>query len=292
MKNRILITGATGNIGASVIAYLSRYKKTSCTPIAGVRDIAEAQKQFGYVPYLEYVHFDFENPDTFSEALKNIDRVFLLRPPHLADVEKYFRPLMSALQEAQIREIIFLSVQGAEKSRIIPHNKIEKLIKEFDLEYIFVRPSYFMQNLSTTLLPDIKTKGEIILPAGKAKFNWVDVENIAELSAVFSANFHDHKNRAYEITGYKNANFYTAARIITEFTNRRVAYKSVNPFKFYRLKKREGIPKGKILVMIMLHFLPRFQKQPVITNTYERLTGKKPTSLIGFVQREAAKFVQ
>jgi len=36
---------------------------------------------------------------------------------------------------------------------------------------------------------------------------------------------------------------------------------------------------GMILVMILLHFLPRFQKEPGISDLYERLTGKKPTDL-------------
>jgi uncharacterized protein YbjT (DUF2867 family) len=286
---RILITGATGNVGVSVISFLSK-NVTTLRPVAGVRDVDKAKKKFTDIPDLEYAHFDFENPDTFSEALKNIDRVFLLRPPHLADVEKYFRPLMIALTNAQIREIIFLSVQGAEKSRIIPHNKIEKLIKEFDLEYIFVRPSYFMQNLTTTFLPDIQTKRKIILPAGKAEFNLVDIENIGEASAILSKKFQDFKNRAFEITGNENKSFYRVSEIINSFVSKPVEYKSVNPFKFYSLKKSEGIPKGKILVMIMLHFSPRFRKQPKLSNAYEMLTDKKPTSLKEFVQREKEKF--
>jgi len=45
-----------------------------------------------------------------------------------------------------------------------------------------------------------------------------------------------------------------------------------------------------IIVMIMLHFLPRFQKEPVISDNYEKITGKKPTSLGEFIEREKIKF--
>jgi hypothetical protein len=48
--------------------------------------------------------------------------------------------------------------------------------------------------------------------------------------------------------------------------------------------------RGLIIVMIMLHFLPRFQKEPKISDFYERLTGKKPTVLKTFIEREKKFF--
>jgi len=53
---------------------------------------------------------------------------------------------------------------------------------------------------------------------------------------------------------------------------------------------KQAAEKGLILVMIMLHFLPRFQKESKISDFYEKLTGKKPTSLIDFIRREKDKF--
>jgi len=44
------------------------------------------------------------------------------------------------------------------------------------------------------------------------------------------------------------------------------------------------------MVMIMLHFLPRFQSEPTISGFYEQLTGKKPTTLKEFIKREKGKF--
>ncbi|MFN2395483.1 MAG: hypothetical protein ABR597_07320 [Bacteroidales bacterium] len=47
---------------------------------------------------------------------------------------------------------------------------------------------------------------------------------------------------------------------------------------------------GMIIVMILLHFLPRFQKEPKISDFYERLTGKKPSDLRSFIEREKRYF--
>ncbi|MEE4198612.1 MAG: NmrA family NAD(P)-binding protein [Bacteroidales bacterium] len=286
---QILVTGATGNIGFATIKYFIEQDSPGKI-IAGVRDIRKARKIFKDFPSLEYVPFDFNDTETFEPAIERIDTMFLLRPPHLSEVEKYFKPLISRLKEKKVKEIIFLSVQGAEKSRIIPHHKIEKLIREHALDYIFLRPGYFMQNLTTTLLEDIQTNRKITLPAGRAKFNWIDIENIGETCAILLHRFSDFKNQAIEITGYENKNFYQVVRIINSIINNPIQYQNVNPLKFYRMKKRSGMPQGMIIVMFLLHFIPGFQKEPEISYFYEQLTGKKPTGLKQFIEREREKF--
>lgn len=287
--SNILITGATGNIGFEVIRFFKEIDSSNRI-IAGVRNIEKAKNVFQDYPDLDYTHFDFEASDTFENALNGIDTVFLLRPPHISDIDKYFKPLILKIKDKNITQIVFLSVQGAEKSKVIPHNKIERLIKENGLDFIFLRPSYFMQNLTTTLLEDIKTKREIILPSGKAKFNWIDIENIGETGAILLDKFEDYKNQAIEITGLENENFEKVSSLINKSIDNPIRYKNVNPLRFYKIKKRDGMVKGMIIVMILLHFLPRFQKEPKISGFYERLTGKKPTDLKTFIEREKKQF--
>ncbi len=287
---RILITGATGNVGSEVIRFLME-SNTENEIIAGVRNILKAEKAFEKYPTLKFVNFDFENQETFDLALTGIDVVFLLRPPHISDIETYFKPLVDKINEKAVSEIVFLSVQGAELSKVIPHNKIESLILASGCNYVFLRPSYFMQNLTTTLIKDIRTKRKIILPAGKVVFNWIDIENIGEISAILLQRFSEFKNQAIELTGAENENFYTVVNLINEEIKSPITYDAVSPFKFYNIKKKEGLNKGLIIVMIMLHFLPRFQKPPKISSFYEKTTGKKTTSLSEFIQRESSQFM-
>lgn len=285
---KILVTGAGGNVGFEVIRYLVEIEG-DFEIIAGARNIEAAKKLLSQFPNLKYVHFDFENPATFDEALQNIDSIFLLRPPHISDVAKYFAPLIDKIKSRGITEIVFLSVQGADKSKIIPHARIEDLIKASGVDYIFVRPAYFMQNLTTTLQKDIIEKHIIMLPAGRAKFNWIDVKNIGEAAALLIARFPEHKNQALDITGYENENFDTVCNYLTQLLPKPIHYDNANPIRFYFAKKKEGMKQGMILVMIMLHFLPRFQKEPAISNIYEQLSGKKTTRLLAFIKREKGK---
>lgn len=253
--------------------------------IAGVRNIQKAKSSFAEHEDLQFRQFDFENPVTYENSLEEYDTVFLLRPPHLSKVETFI-PLIEAIQKAGIKEIVFLSVQGADKSRVIPHNKIERLIKSHTIPYIFIRPSYFMQNLTTTLYQEIKEDRTITLPAGKAKFNWVDIEDIAESTAHLILNFSKYQGQALDVTGSENESFEKVVSLINEHVDSKLTYCPVGPFKFYRLKKRQGMQRGFIMVMLLLHYLPRFQKEPRIANSVEKLTGKKPTSLKEFIIRE------
>lgn len=284
---RILITGATGNVGKEVLQFLNT---TDHQIIVGVRNVQRAKIETVDKNSISLTHFDFENEKTFKPAFEDVDRLFLLRPPHISEIKKYFDPLLSRAKESGIKQIVFLSVQGAEKSNIIPHNKIERLIKDYGFEYIFIRPGYFMQNLTTTLLHEIRAHRQITLPAGNAKFNWVDVKNIAEVTAIALSDFEKYSNKSIEITGSEQLNFEEVADIMSEVIREKITYRSVNPLKFFFLKKKEGMNTGFIIVIAILHFLPRIQKQPSLSKSYTDMTGKIPTTLKEFIEREIHSF--
>jgi uncharacterized protein YbjT (DUF2867 family) len=288
VKN-ILITGATGNVGMTVIQSLMH--SGAHQTVAAVRDIIKAQKTFSTYPSLEYVSFDFEVPSTFASALEGIDILFLLRPPQIADVDKYFKPLLVAAKSAGVTQIVFLSVQGAQKSSIIPHHKIEDLIISGGFEYVFLRPGYFMQNLTTTLYANIQDKREITVPAGKAKFNWVDVSDIGRVAAAVMTDFGSYKNQAIELTGTQNLSFYEVVDTINNQITRPLAYTNQNPIWYLINKLREGNAPGHSIVLMLLHMLPRFQPAPAISENIQRIIGKPPTTLKEFILQQKSMFL-
>jgi uncharacterized protein YbjT (DUF2867 family) len=150
---KILITGATGNVGMAVIKSLNKIPH-SLHVIAGIRDFTrDKQKISDYK--IDFVKFDFMDFATYSSALEGCQMLFLLRPPQISNTEKYFKPLIKIAKEVSIKHIVFLSVQGVEKSAIIPHHKIEKLIMDSKIPYTMLRPAYFMQNFMGSLHHDL-----------------------------------------------------------------------------------------------------------------------------------------
>lgn len=285
----MLITGATGTVGKEVIRFLVK-NHTHIEPIAAVRDPEPAVSALPGSNNIRLRTFDFENENTYRNALKGIDLLFLLRPPSLTNIEKVFKPLLTTAKEEGIQKVVFLSVQGAENSTVIPHSKIESLIRSLEFEYIFLRPGYFMQNLTSALLPEIQEEGSITLPAGSAGFNWIDAKNIGETAAHLISDFTDYSNQAVILTGSEKKNFEEVAGILSHETKLNVRYRPVNPFSFYSRKRKEGLDRSFALIMTLIHFLPRITKDAPLADSYQKITGKQPTLLREFIARESDVF--
>lgn len=286
----ILITGATGNIGKEVIRSIETIQANKKI-VASVSNIERAKSKLEQLKIDEYRKIDFQESANFNTALKSIDIVFLLRPPQIADIEKFFVPFFETMKQKGIRKIVFLSVQGVETQKKIPHYKMEQTIREYGFEYVFLRPSYFMQNLTTTLLPDIKTRNRIFIPAGNLRMNWVDALDIGMVGAKVLIDFEKYKNREIEITGSEFLGFNDAAFLLSQATGRQISYKSPNLLKFYFHMRKLGTKPAMIFVMIMLHYLPRFSKnEERLVDSVKQITGSEPQTLKEFVKRELQTF--
>lgn len=275
----ILITGATGNIGREIIEYFNY--TTGNKVFAAVQDV----QTNSFTKPVELRAFDFNDLKIVSAAIKDIDIIFLLRPPQIANVKNVFKPLIEFFTSVGIKHIVFLSVQGAENLPIIPHHKIEKLLRESGIPYTFIRPGYFMQNLTTTLRHDIE-RGEIYLPSKKAKFNWVDGADIGRAIATILEAPQNHRDKAYVITGHEQLGFKEVAEILARVTGKPMCFKSPSLPSFFLKKLRQGEHVPKIFVLMMLHFMPRFFKLPPLSDDYHLLTGRQPGTLEEFIKRE------
>lgn len=279
---KVLITGATGNVGLEVIKSLQKIDHL-LDIYAGVRDInTDKIKLADYK--VNFVPFDFIDAKTYNTALNDCDIIFLLRPPQISAVKKYFKPLIEACKDKGVKHIVFLSVQGVEKSTIIPHHKIEKLIVDSKIPYTFLRPAYFMQNFTTTLRADLIHNRQVYLPAGKAKFTLIDVCDIGAVAANILTNISLHTNKSYELTNKEKLTFAEMAAILSTNLGIDIQFKSPNLLSFFLTKRKEKLPTMLILVMIMLHYFPRFQREPDTTTWVEKIINRPATTFQQFVK--------
>ncbi|MEO8233620.1 MAG: NmrA family NAD(P)-binding protein [Ignavibacteriota bacterium] len=278
---KVLITGATGNVGIEVLSALKKLDH-QLKIYVGVRDTEFDNGKLSNFN-VKTIKFDFMNIDTFLPALKDIDLLFLLRPPQISDVKKYFTPLIESAKKSSIKHIVFLSVRGVENSKIIPHHKIEKLIVDSKISYTFLRPAYFMQNFTTTLRNDLVNSNRIYLPAGQAKFTVIDTEDIGSVTAKVLIEPQNHINKSYELTNNETLTFAEMAEKISKGIGKTIKFISPNLLQFFLTKRKESMPTMLILVMIMLHYFPRFQKTPKTTEWVKIITGQEPKSFYNFV---------
>ncbi len=278
--HKILITGATGNVGMALIQTLVESGEKDRI-LAAVRSVENIPAYF-VTHDIKTVAFDLTDQRSFASAFEGCGMLFLMRPPQIAAVDTYFKPLMDALLVSSIKHIVFLSVQGVEKSSFIPHHGIEKLIVQSGLSYTFLRASYFMQNFTGNLQDDLM-KDRIFLPAGSARFTLVDVRDIGRVAAHVFIHVQAHAFKSYDITGSETVSFKEMAKQLSEGLGRNIQYQSPGLLRFYWEKRKAKIPLALILVMILLHFLPRFQKPTSCSEWVKKITGKDPVLFEQFI---------
>ncbi len=280
----ILITGATGNVGREVIRAL--HARGGAVIRAGMRDVARAAPDLAAFDGIELMVFDFADPHTYAPALAGCDALFLLRPPQVTDA---FGKLVSQAKAAGVGHIVFLSVQGAENNRFIPHHKTEELLRRSGVPFTLLRPAYFTQNFTTTLHEDLARRHRVFVPAGRARFTLIDVRDIGDVAAVvFLDPGPRHHGQAYALTARYRLNFQQMVDQLSAGLGVPITYVSPSPWRFFWTKRRENLPTGFILIMTLLHYLPRFAAEPPLSPAVTKLLGREPTEFAQFVAENRA----
>ncbi len=285
----ILVTGANGNVGSEVARGLIAATEGAggAAVRAAVSDLTRCPNVPGGV---ECVRFDFLDTDTFAAALEGVDRVFLIRPPHMADAEA-FRPFLTAMRESGVQQVVFLSLLGVEKNPVVPHHAIEKAIVASGVGYTMLRPSFFMQNLSTTHLEDIVSRGEIVVPAGNGRTSFIDVRDIAA-AAVAVLTQPGHIGRGYSLTGSEALTYSDCARLISEASGRTVVYTKPSGREFAAHMAKQGHSADFIKVMRAIYLVAKLRMAGTITGELRELIGREPITFAQFARDNAALFAE
>lgn len=274
----ILVTGATGNVGAEILRLLQEQGQAVRVAVRSPK----AARNSG-ADGVQEVAFDFAEPATYGAALNGVTRLFLMRPPQISNTKKYIDPVIDAAKQSGVQQIVLLSLLGAEKNPILPHRKIEQSILRSGIPYTFLRPSFFMQNLSTTHRLDIQKHNEVFVPAGHGATSFIDVRDIAAVAAK-TLTEPGHAYRAYPLTGNEALTYDDVARTLTEALGRSIRYTNPSIGQFIKRYQIRGYALSFILVMIGIYTTARLGLAATVTPDTEQLLGRAPLTMRQFVQ--------
>jgi uncharacterized protein YbjT (DUF2867 family) len=282
---KILVTGASGNVGSYVVKELIKMGEEV---IAAGTDIIKLKAKFG--DKLEAVHLDLTKQQTFDKALKGVDRIFLMRPPHLGKPEDLY-PFIDAALKHNIKLIAFLSLMGVENNTIPPHHKIEKYIEKKGIPFAHIRPGFFMQNVSGIHSNEIKAQGKIFVPAGKSKTSFIDTADIGLAVATVLHEAEKYKNTAHTLTGPEALDYYQVANILSKVTGRKIIYDKPGflNYRSYYINNR-GLDKKYVNVTVALYFMTRMGTAKDVTDDFYKLTGKQPRTFETFAKENVDAF--
>lgn len=274
MPKKILVTGASGNVGRAVFHELIRLGHEAI-PVG--RDEAHLRKAlYGWMGAACILDFECDSP---IPDLGPIDGAFIMRPPQIGKITKAFAELLHQLAKRGINQNVFLSVQGAESRAYLPHAKIEKFISEIGLPCAFIRPGYFMENLITTLRHQVVEQRCLAMPSGSAPFNWIAVSDIAACAARLLADGFVETHPGYTLSGNETLTMDEVALRLQNVLGFPFSCRHPNVLRYAFREWRRTKSMTFVGVMLLLHWLPKFGPKPARSDDLQKLLGRPGMSL-------------
>lgn len=214
--------------------------------------------------------------------------MFLLRPPHLGNPGAQLLPSLEAAKAAGVRHVVLLSLQGAERNRLVPHAALEGWLRSSGLDWTFVRASFFMQNLTTTHLADIRDRDEIMVPAGRGATAFVDATDVAAVAAAALLAPERHRNRAWTPTGPDALTYAEIAQTISAVVGRPIRYEAPGAVRYVRHARRSlQLPWGMVAVTTAIYTAARLGTADGLTHDVQEVTGRAPVAFDSFARSNA-----
>jgi uncharacterized protein YbjT (DUF2867 family) len=287
---KILITGATGNVGLTTLKLLKQKNYPGIEVVAAVRDIERARKIEG-IENCHFCQFEFDEPSTYDKVLEGVTKIVLIRPNQVSDVSRYIFPFLAKAELIGVKHIVFISIVGAERNRVFANHRTENHFKKLNIPTTILRPSLYMQNLSTLHRFDIRDHDKINIPGGAGLVNYIDVRDVAE-AIVTVLMIPGHENLAYDITGPEVMDFYQIAKIFSSELEREIKYTRPSVIKFVRQKLVDKKMLLYVLTLSLLYNAVRGGKMNYTNDVFRSITGHDPRHLADFVHEYRACWIK
>ena len=261
-QSKILVTGATGNVGREVVSQL-------LDTGAAVRALVREPDSANLPDEVEVVRGDLSEPDTLDARLEGVKSVFLLWPFTAPKASAEIAPAVVDAISRHARRIVYLSAASEEPDSFWAD--LERLVEQSGLEGTFLRPTGFAAN---TLMwaEQIRAGGVVRWPYGAAARSLIHERDIATV-AIRALTEDRHDGEGYVLTGPQTLTQAEQVRIIGEAIDRPVRWEEL-PREAAR-QELADIFGDASFADIALDAWARFVTQPErVTSTIEEVTGR------------------
>ncbi len=281
----ILLTGITGNNGgATATALLEKGIKFR----ALVRDLEKAAAWADQG--VELVKGDLEDPASVAAALEGIDRAVLILP-NGEDQERLELSFIETARQAGLPWIIKLSspeaIRGTTSPIPLAHIASEDAIMASGMNWTFVRPSFYMQNLRGVVQPARET-GKLSWPMADGTVALTDTADAGAFIAkvLTDEDFSQHYGQCYDITGPDPVmNFHDIAGVIGEVIGQEVVYEDCDADAFQEaIRPFHRNQWHSDAVAHLFAEVANGATPGIKTNTFQEVMGRPGTSLKEYLQ--------
>jgi uncharacterized protein YbjT (DUF2867 family) len=290
VTKRILITGATGQVGSKTIDHLLKEKDVEI--VAAVRSLQRASAFEGRG--IATVMLNLDEEATLLPALQGIHTLFVLTG-YTVDMLKQSKALLDNAKKAGVEHVVHLGACGRDDTTVAHwgwHQFVERYIEWCGFSFTHLRPETFMQNLLSYGGEKTIKHGVVTAFVKDARLSWVDVDNVAEVAALSLAHPEVHGGQTYRM-GYDAMSFGELAALMTTIVGQPFRYEPLPPEVFLESMKNAGAEMA-YMNCVYDHW-KRYAAGTIpgaddTFGNFPGITGRQPTKLADFVGRHKEEF--
>ncbi|MGH3612000.1 MAG: NAD(P)H-binding protein [Pseudonocardia sp.] len=267
---KILVTGATGNIGRMLVDHLLARGASDVRALTNDRNRAalpaEVEVFTGYLRKIE----------TVPAALEGVDRMYLAPTPDTVG------EVVALARQAGVRHIVDLS--GEPESW---WGSVAEAVEASGIEWTHLCPWDFMEN-ATSWAPQIRATGAVREPYPKSASAPIAMDDIAAVAATVLLE-DTHASHAYTLTGPETLTRVELVRQLGDALGRHLP--------FIEVSRDEAVDvlaasMGENAGWYVDNVLAGFDEQPVTaTRIVEEITGRPATTFAQWARDHAHQFL-
>ncbi len=276
---KILVTGATGHLGGTVINFLT--KQISPNQISIITRKEEKRAEFEAKGFNAFLG-SYDDRSSLEKAMLDVDTVLLISAGDQGDRMQEHRNVIDAAVHVGVSNIAYTSRSLKKPSTLInqlmlEHFETEDHIKASGLNYTIFRNALYMDVLPLFVGKQVFDQG-IFQPAGNGKTAFALRSEMGEAMAnvILKEAF---ENKMYKFTGAETYSFYDVAAALSELSGKAVKYTAVDAGDFEKMMLDKGLPKAMVKKIIDFNTDIKNDQEAEITTDLENKLGRKPTTL-------------
>jgi len=260
---KILVLGGYGKTGRRVTALLETHKDVEVR--IGSRSAT--------------VPFDWEKPETWLNAIKDIDIVYITFQPDLAvpTAPKIIQKFTTLATQNGVEKMVLLSGRGEKEAQVC-----EEIVKTAAKNWTIIRASWFNQNFSESIFLEPISAGFVALPKANVLEPFTDADDIAAVATEALLN-EKHNGKTYELTGPRLLNFEQAVSEIAKITKRDIIFQAVELDEYVKMLREYQVPEDEIWLVNYLFTEVLDGRNSSTTNDIEKVLGRKAIDFSEYV---------
>jgi len=171
------------------------------------------------------------------------------------------------------------------------HWLAEQMLRWSGLPAVYLRPTAFLDGMFLLqAAKGIRDDNAIRLPFADGKTSLIAAADVGAAAAAILSNPEPHIGKVYELTGPQSLTMTELAHEFSAALDRTIQYVNVPPQIWEAKLKEAKLPAHLIAHLMTMAELHRDNRYDRMTDTFQLLVGRPPTSAAEFARRHAAVF--